>query len=155
MPCERGFEVGDCAVVVFLIVEGFAEYKLGVWVVGDAGQVGEEFEPCAVAVGRGAKFGEELDAPFCCFGMRGVGVIFDVGAVFSQRECGVSGFFKYAGESVLAFGGVVRDCAVDQGAIIFGCEVIPVQVFTELRDVQPCIGFFAGGLYAREVCLIR
>ena len=82
-------------------------------------------------------------------------MIFDVGAVFSQCECGFSGFFKYAGEANLTFGGVVCDWAVDQGAIIFGCEVIPVQVFADLRDVQSGIGFFAGGLYARQVCLIR
>ena len=125
-----------------------------VWVVGDAGQVGEEFDPCAVAVGFGAKFGEELDAGFRCFGVRGVGVIFDVRAVFSQCEFGLSGFFIDACEANLTFGGVVRGCAVDQGAVIFGCAVVPVQVFTDLRDEQPGIGFFAGGLYAREVCLI-
>ena len=123
-------------------------------VVGDAGEGGYQFDPDAVAVGCGAKFREDLDARFRCFGARGVAVIFDVGAVFSQCACGVSGFFKYAGKAVLTFGGVVRDWAVDQGAIIFGCEVVPVQVFTDLRDVQSCIGFFDRGLYAGQVCLI-
>ena len=129
MRCQRGFEVGDCAVVVFLVVEGFAQFKLRVWVVGDAGEGGYQVEPDAVAVGCGAKFGEDLDARFRCFGVRGVAVIFDVGAIFSQCEFGFSGFFKYACKAVLTFGGAVRDCAVDQGAIIFGREVVPVQVF--------------------------
>ena len=146
--------MGDRAVVVFLVVESFAEFELRVCVVGDAGQVGEEFDPCAVSVGLGAELGEELDAGFRSFGIWGVAVIFDVGAVFSQCACGFSGFFKYAGEAVLTFGGVVWYCAVDQGAIIFGCEVVPVQVFTDLRDEQSGIGFFDRGLDAREVCLI-
>ena len=145
----------DCAVVAFLAVVGFAQFELRVWVVGDAGQVGKEVDIDAVAVGLCAVFGEELDARFRCFGVRGVAVIFDVGAIFSQGECGLSVFFKYACEANLTFGGVVWYCAVDQGAIIFGCEVVPVQVFAYLCNLQSRIGFFDRGLYAREVCLIR
>ena len=54
---------------MFLVVEGFAQYKLRVCIIGDAGQVGEEFDIGAVAVGLCAKFGEELDARFRCFGV--------------------------------------------------------------------------------------
>ena len=136
-------------------MEGFAQYKLRVCVVGDAGKGGYQVPGAVVVVLRfNAKFCEELDAGFCCVGVLCVGVIFDVGAVFSQCECGFFGFFKYAGQAVLSFGGVGCDCAVDQGAIIFGCEVVPVQVFAYLCDVQLCIGFFAGGLDAGLVFLI-
>ena len=143
--------MGGGAGVVFLAVEGLAEGEL--CAVVSSGQVGEQGEPDAVAVGFNAKFGEELDAGFGGFGVRAVRVIFEVGAVFSEGRRGSGAFFKYAGEAKLGFGG--GGCAGDEGAIVFGCEIVPMQVFAELRDVQARGGFFGRGLDARLVCLVR